>query len=64
MITGSEATQVLVDVNKGTYTIKQHATTQREFKPSYTNDMPGFKYDNRLNDKVLTAYVPHAWIND
>ena len=64
MISSSEAVNVLINVCKGTYTIRQHATTQREFKPSYEHDSAGFNYDNRLNNKILVPYVPHEWINN
>ena len=62
MISASEAVNVLLTVCKGTYTIKQHSTTERTFKPNYVNSVPGFKNEQLFN-KVLSAYVPHEWIN-
>ena len=64
MISSTEAVDVLIAECKGTYTIKQHSTTVRTFKPSYDKDHAGFNYDKDLNNKVLSAYVPHAWINN
>lgn len=66
MITSTEAVNVLIDVckGKGTYTIRQHSTRVRDFKPSYEHDSAGFNYDKQLNDKILVPYRPHAWINN
>jgi len=64
MITGSEATNVLINVCKGTYTIRAHSTIVRTFKPSYSNDVSGFLLDKTIsNEKILMPYVPHEWIN-
>lgn len=62
MISGTEAVNVLLAVCKGAYTIRQHSTTERTFKPSYVNTVPGFKNEQLFN-KVLVPYVPHEWIN-
>ena len=62
MISGTEAVNVLLAVNKGTYTPRTSSTIVREFKPSYINTVPGF-INEQLFKEVLTAYVPHEWIN-
>lgn len=63
MITGTEAVDTLIAVNKGTYTQRTYNTTVREFEPSYINTVPGFRNEQLFN-KVLSAYVPHEWINE
>ena len=62
MISASEAVDTLITACLGSY--KEHAynTTVREFKPSYSKDVPGFNNDLLFN-KVLTTYVSHEWIN-
>ena len=62
MISSTEAVNVLLAVNKGVYTPRQYSTTVRDFKPSYVNNVPGFNNEQLFN-KVLSAYVPHEWIN-
>lgn len=62
MISGTEAVLVLLAVNKGVYTPRQYSTIARDFKPSYINTVPGFNNEQLFN-KVLSAYVPHEWIN-
>lgn len=62
MISATEAVNTLIAQCKGTYTIRQHSTTQRTFKPSYTNTVPGF-INEQLFNKVLSVYVSHEWIN-
>jgi hypothetical protein len=63
MISSTEAVDVLINVCKGTYTIRAHSTIIREFKPSYDKDQAGFNYDKKLNDKILMPYQPDEWIN-
>jgi hypothetical protein len=64
MITSTEAVRVLINQCKGVYTPRTYSTIERTFKPSYTNDVAGFNYDQQLNDKILMPYVPHEWINE
>ena len=64
MISSTEAVNVLIAECLGTYTVKQHSTTVRTFKPSYDKDHAGFNLDKKLNDKILMPYVPHEWINE
>lgn len=63
MITGTEAVNALITACKGTYTQRTYSTTEREFKPSYVNSVPGF-INEPLFNKVLTRYVSHEWINE
>ena len=63
MISGTLAVDVLVAVNKGTYTEHKYNTTEREFKPSYDKDQVGFCHEELFN-KVLSTYVSHEWINE
>ena len=62
MITGTEAVNVLIAVNKGVYTPRTYSTIERTFEPSYVNNVPGFNNDQLFN-KVLMPYVSHEWIN-
>lgn len=62
MISSTEAVNVLLTVCKGTYTPRTYNTVERGFKPSYDKDQAGF-INEQLFNKVLTAYVPHEWIN-
>jgi hypothetical protein len=64
VISAKEAVDTLIAQCNGTYTVKQHSTTVRTFKPSYDKDQAGFNYDQQLNDKKLMPYVPHEWINN
>ena len=63
MISATLAVNTLIAQCKGTYTIRQHSTTQRTFKPSYDKDQAGF-INEQLFNKVLSAYVSHEWINE
>jgi hypothetical protein len=62
VISGTEAVNVLLAVNKGTYTEHKYSTIVRDFKPSYVNNVPGFNREQLFN-KVLAPYVSHEWIN-
>ena len=62
MISSTEAVNVLLAVCKGTYTPRTSSTIVKDFKPSYVNNVPGF-INEQLFNKVLSAYVPHEWIN-
>jgi hypothetical protein len=62
MITSTEAVDTLMTACLGSY--KEHAynTTVREFEPSRSKDVPGFRNEQLFN-QVPAPYVPHEWIN-
>ena len=62
MISSTLAVNTLIAECKGSYEEHAYNTIVREFKPSYTNTVPGFNNEQLFN-KVLSAYVPHEWIN-
>lgn len=63
MISAKEAVDTLIKYNQGTYSISKHWTTQREFTESYKTTTVAYTASTELNNKVLSAYVPHEWIN-
>lgn len=63
MISAKLAVDALISSSQGTYSISKHWTTQREFTESYKTDTVAYTPSKELNNKVLSAYVPHEWIN-
>jgi len=60
MITGEEATNVLLEVNRGTYKPRVFSTTSRVFTPSYPNPTREFELDP-LYYEPKPDWVLYTW---
>jgi hypothetical protein len=55
MITGDEAVETLIEVNKGQYAPTASSTTVKEFTPSYIKTDPPF-----VRDTIIIARIGSA----